>query len=144
MHNFYFVLGDYYGDGHGRHRKFLLSSNKTVEELQTIYLDTCERIGYGLDSAIKDAPFSSYGNDLFISKEQFEKLGIDSSSYYDIDGEPFEIDRDTFVEIFVNFLQTHNDDMGIVIRFVADYPVFGMRTKEDQRDIGTFGYGLFD
>jgi len=45
MNKFYVVIGDWSGDGHDRSEKFLFMSNKTVEEMQQAYKDSCKLTG---------------------------------------------------------------------------------------------------
>lgn len=48
-HRMYLVLGDYSGDGHKQFDKILVAANKTVEEIQQSYKDSCKLTGVSFD-----------------------------------------------------------------------------------------------
>jgi len=45
MNKMYLVLGDWSDDGHGKSQKVLIKCNKTVEEIQQGYKDSCKLTG---------------------------------------------------------------------------------------------------
>ena len=45
MNKMYFVLGDWSDDGHGKSDKILVDVNKTVEEVQNAYKQSCKLTG---------------------------------------------------------------------------------------------------
>jgi len=45
MNKMYLVLGDWSDDGHGKSEKVLVEVNKTVEEVQNAYKDSCKLTG---------------------------------------------------------------------------------------------------
>ena len=47
----YLVLGDWSDDGHGKTEKICLEFNKTVEEIQQAYKDSCKLTGINFHSA---------------------------------------------------------------------------------------------
>jgi hypothetical protein len=50
MNQMYLVLGDWSEDGHGKSEKLLIESNKTVEEIQNAYKDSCKLTGISFNT----------------------------------------------------------------------------------------------
>ncbi len=54
MNRMYLVLGDWSDDGHGKSEKLLIESNKTVEEIQNAYKDSCKLTGISFNGDNED------------------------------------------------------------------------------------------
>ena len=54
MNRMYLVLGDWSDDGHGKSEKLLIESNKTVEEIQNAYKDSCKLTGISFNGDKED------------------------------------------------------------------------------------------
>jgi len=67
MNKMYLVLGDWSEDGHGKSNKILIQVNKTVEEVQNAYKDSCKLTGISFN-----------GNEDYT---QINRLWVESSNY---------------------------------------------------------------
>jgi hypothetical protein len=94
MTKMYLVVGDWSDDGHGKYEKLLFEVNKSVEEVQQAYLNSCKLTGL----SFHDDGIACDYEDSSISKQQFEILEkyigekrlegcieFDSEDYYIVD-----------------------------------------------------------
>jgi len=54
MNKMYLVLGDWSDDGHGKYEKVLVEVNKTIEEVQNAYKNSCKLTGISFNGSNED------------------------------------------------------------------------------------------
>lgn len=141
-------LGDLSCDGHCRSESVLLESNTSVEDLREMYYATkLKTPEVSLDAGDWDksrnkALCADY-EDNMITKEQFEQLGLNYSDYK----EAIEIEEgfytDDFVELFIDYMTTHNPGVKLKVVDKPKYDSFNDMKPADEKRMGFMGYGLF-
>jgi len=148
-YKFKIPIGDWSGDGHGKHEDYLVESSLPVEEVRELYFQACEKIGFSLDGSHKQTEFTpcaEYQESNF-NEDTIQKLlefGVEISDE-DQDGwiEDY-IETEQFCDLVLKFIKTQDKDLILERVPEEDFPMlqfYGFDKK--QRHIGYFGYGIF-
>lgn len=145
----YLVLGDPSHDGHGKYRKVLVETNKSVVEIQDAYRASCKKTGlcfdgragykYNLCAEYEDNRLT--GDVLRILEEYkfpVNELNIDE----DDGGQGAYIDEDEFVALWFWFVKLSLPDMEYHLPKDDKIPVIN-GWGGTARLNAEFGYGLY-
>jgi len=155
----YLVLGDWSGDGHGKHDKVLLESNVEVEVVQKAYKDSCKLTGVSFNhnedyTGKKDAPqIATEYEDSEMSVKVIDifknKFGLTDAMIKSWDkdiefepGDPVWLSDDAFVNAWIWFVKLSNPkiELNKVKEKDAIPCINGYWNKK--LNVG-FGYGLY-
>lgn len=130
----------------GKYKEFFIESNKPVDEVRELYFQACEKLGFGLDSQHKSAPCKNYQESHF-KPETIQKLVDFGLNISEDDEERWTKDYVNFSEfcdLILEFIKTQDKEL-IMIRVTNEVPMFQFYGFDEQnRHIGSIGYGLFD
>jgi len=131
-----FAIGDWSYDDHGRSDWFLVSSNKTVEQLREAHFKAKEVIGF--DPGAMCGSYEEYS----LSKEHIEKLKAAGVSL-EIDGTP-EVPSTTYLLIlWLECLRVAEPDLLYIIHDDDEVPTMHFYGVDEKgRYVNVPGYGL--
>lgn len=145
-YNFYFPIGDWSNDGHGKCDNYPVESNKPVEVVRELYLQACDKLGFSLDGYGDLVPCSGYESSYF-PLETLERI-ISLGAVLNNDLVKF-IRTDQCIETTYEFLEIilaviKTQDPTLEISVIPQGEMFQWYGFNDQdRHIGHFGSGLF-
>lgn len=161
MNKMYLVLGDWSGDGHGRHEKVLVESNKPVKEIQDAYKASCKLTGVSFnhnnDFTERERDYkerkkyyiaTEYGQGLSISGEAREALldaGFDDKHFaygMDEDGDQEADNDDLFLYLWTEFVKLSLPGL-IINKLPADTSIPVINGYWDENLNVQFGYGMY-
>ena len=158
----YLVLGDWSNDGHGRSDKVLVSSNKTVNEIQDAYKASCRLTGVsfnhnddfterqrGYNEKKKYHIATDYEQGLDVSdeaKQALEDAGFDVEKHFafGMDEEGYQIeDNDViFLHLWTEFVKLSLPDL-IINKIIEDDSIPVINGYWNKNLNVQFGYGLY-
>jgi len=155
MNKMYFVLGDWSDDGHGKTEKFLINSNKSVEEIQNAYKDSCKLTGISFNGGddytesgrnyksagrfqiAVDYEESKLSEDVLDVLEKF-KCPKEIIEYYNEEAEEYN-----YIKLWFWFVSLSLPGLGYeTIQDINDTPYINGYWNKNLNT--TFGYGLYN
>lgn len=137
IHKTKFAIGDWSDDGHGRCHWYLVSSNKTVEELREAHFKAKEVIGFDPGEMC-----NNYENE-HLTEDQVEKL-TDAGISTDWDEYNEELSSHHILRLWLKCLRVVEPDLLYIIHEDDKYPTMHFYGVDGEgRHLKTPGYGLF-
>jgi hypothetical protein len=159
------LIGDWSGDGHGKSESIIFETNKTVEEIQQAYKDSCKLTGISFNHnedytglnlkwnhpEYKDRKICTEYDSYEISRlaeKILKEHGIDvwegfDEDAYDREDELAPVDGvDHFTELWVKFVKLSLPDLEMTRISDDEIPVINGYWNKNLNV--QFGYGLYD
>ena len=152
MYRFKIPIGDWSNDGHGKHKDYLIESNKPVEVVRELYFQACDKIGFSLDGSYKKTsltPQASY-EDYTFSRETLQALldfgvKLDQDTIEYIREQESTDGTELLCDIILAFIKTQDPELELTRIEEQNFPMFQFYGfDKHKRHIGYFGYGLFN
>jgi hypothetical protein len=162
MYKFYFILGDWSDDGHGKYEKILIESSHTVKEVQDAYKQSCKTTGISFNdpndfTGIKreyrksklyhvcaEYEQNQLSNEIFECFLKLHKKGHPCKILEDMNKnkkqEGLYVDRETFMNLFFWFVSLSLKNFTYK-RLEDEYPTLNGYWNKNLNV--QFGYGLF-
>ena len=148
MNKMYLILGDWSSDGHGKCEKVLLICNKTVEEIQNAYKNSCKLTGISFNH---NEDYTGVAREFFDRRNymictEYEDSSINETcaeilNKYGIKIEAEFINREAFVNLWIQFVQLSLPDLKVEQN---DDNIPNINGYWDKNLNVQFGYGLFE
>jgi hypothetical protein len=105
MNKMYLVLGDWSDDGHGKHDKVLVESNKSVKEIQDAYKASCKLTGVSFNH---NEDFTERKRD-YIEKQKYH-IAAEYEQGFDVSDEAKQALRDAGFDVEKHFAYGMDED----------------------------------
>lgn len=138
MNNIFVLsLGDWSGDGHGRHEDMRIKSNYSVEEVREMYFNAVEKSGVNFCEE-----FCAEYEECTIPENKAQMLPFSIENYSELYKESYYMDTDSLTKLFLDWIKYYNPEFEYEI--IPPEPMlhfYGF--DEKHRYIPSLGYGLF-
>lgn len=136
---FYLPIGDWSGDGHEHCIKYLVRSNKSIEEVREAHFNIQKATGVNIETLC-----AQYEEDAIPVNDAAKLRALGFNIVDDDDADFIDMEPDDMVALWMFLLQ--KSCPGLVLERVdePEYPMLPFYGYDDQRrHIGQVGYGLF-
>lgn len=137
-HTIVFTIGDFSDDGHGKADDVRITSNRSADEIASLYKQACDKHGFVFDKRV----CNNYGESCIDAADLafMNSLGYVTSPDMDVEEHGAYLDCENLLLMFLFFVSTVDPDFQYAIaKDEAEY-FFICGAKE--RNFG-LGYGLF-
>lgn len=138
-HQFKIPIGDWSDDGHGMCDYYLITSNKSVEDVREIHFTIPEKLGVNIEEICSDYEQSSISYETAV---QIAELGFDLGQIKE--DSDVNMDSNSMCKLWIFLLMKADPTLELKIAKENDVemlPFYGFDAKK--RHIGFVGYGVF-